>query len=751
MSISVDVHLLSGMRAAVEVEADASVELLKLRAQSALAVPNKCRLLNSSGEVLDGAQTVTEAELRSGDVLTLHVNQVQIKANRQGGRFAAFSALLGDGSVVTWGKATTGGDSSAVQEQLRDVQQIQASGGAFAAVRSGGSVVTWGDTDYGGDSRAVQEQLRDVQQIQASCGAFAAIRSDGSVVTWGRRGCGGDSRAVQDQLRDVQQIQASDNVFAAILGDGSVVTWGYADHGGDSSAVQEQLRDVQQIQASNGAFAAIRSDGSVVTWGDTDYGGDSRAVQIPVCVAASSAFEQLGPHADAGIEAFVEFRVLWKSSPETFLDPVNTAARQTLYSVDDTPLDTKGTAEPVLKLGRRSRQEAKTTFQVVSGITDDILSVNRAVDAGARVVFDAAGSYIEWEDGSRADFIRSGRQASNSTAGSPARGYPEVTWDLKTRDSLREVLLAFERVEPPFFEVTSRKDWDDEEGWNRDRWRSRNWWETAEEDQHWSWQQDTWQQDGQEWDQHQSWQYEAWGQDSQDPADPWQGWEGVAAWNERQAAKSDSTRRPRSPAQEPASGSRAREDPPRKKGRAWWERPPPEYHWKDGEWKKKNTRGTRSAQKQAERIERGQKRRLENPHREREAPPAPEAPAIPEEESSEESLDTGAPPVVLREAPAPLEPVDEEAAESTSESSSSSSEDEPEPLPAAASSAVSQQAERIRAVRLESSESEGKPSGPFSPSPPRDPRVPPVRLRNKAAREEPPKKAAKRPPRRNCG
>ena len=96
--------------------------------------------------------------------------------------------------------------------------------------------------------------------------------------------------------------------------------------------------------------------------------------------------------------------------PDTFLEPVNTAARQTLYSVDDTPLDTKSTVEPVLKLGRRSRQEAKTTFQVVSGITDDILSVNRAVDAGARVVFDAAGSYIEWEDGCTADFIRSGRQ-----------------------------------------------------------------------------------------------------------------------------------------------------------------------------------------------------------------------------------------------------------------------------------------------------------------------------------------------------
>ena len=58
MSISVDVYLLSGKCASMEVEADASVESLKHRAQSELAVPRFARLLNSSGEVLDGAQTV---------------------------------------------------------------------------------------------------------------------------------------------------------------------------------------------------------------------------------------------------------------------------------------------------------------------------------------------------------------------------------------------------------------------------------------------------------------------------------------------------------------------------------------------------------------------------------------------------------------------------------------------------------------------------------------------------------------------
>ena len=38
----------------------------------------------------------------------------------------AFAAILDDGSVVTWGDADSGGDSSAVQHQLSNVQQIQA-------------------------------------------------------------------------------------------------------------------------------------------------------------------------------------------------------------------------------------------------------------------------------------------------------------------------------------------------------------------------------------------------------------------------------------------------------------------------------------------------------------------------------------------------------------------------------------------------------------------------------------------------
>ena len=62
-----------------------------------------------------------------------------------------FAAILGDGTVVTWGDAECGGDSSAVHSQLHNACQIQATQRAFAAVLVDGSVVIWGDAAHGGD------------------------------------------------------------------------------------------------------------------------------------------------------------------------------------------------------------------------------------------------------------------------------------------------------------------------------------------------------------------------------------------------------------------------------------------------------------------------------------------------------------------------------------------------------------------------------------------------------------------------
>ena len=51
-------------------------------------------------------------------------------------------------------------------------------------VMQDGTVVSWGHGAHGGDSIAVQGQLRDVRSVHASSAAFAALRSDGSVAWW---------------------------------------------------------------------------------------------------------------------------------------------------------------------------------------------------------------------------------------------------------------------------------------------------------------------------------------------------------------------------------------------------------------------------------------------------------------------------------------------------------------------------------------------------------------------------------------
>ncbi|CAE7943562.1 ADS3 [Symbiodinium sp. KB8] len=273
MSISVRVGLMSGRAVWISCKGNCTVGELRLQAQNALQTGSG-RLVNTALEVLREEATLDQAGIKTGEDLLLHFRQLSLASTERG-----FAALLSDGSVVTWGHADDGGDSSSVKDQLRTVQQIQSTNRAFAAILADGAVATWGHAGCGGDSSSVKELLKDVQHIEATHEAFAAILSDRSVVTWGSAGWGGDSSSVQDQLKAVHQIEATIGAFAAILYDGSVATWGHAGWGGDSGCVQDRLGAVQQIQATNYAFAAVLSDGSVATWGHAGCGGDSSSVK----------------------------------------------------------------------------------------------------------------------------------------------------------------------------------------------------------------------------------------------------------------------------------------------------------------------------------------------------------------------------------------------------------------------------------------------------------------------------------------
>lgn len=125
--------------------------------------------------------------------------------------------------------------------QLKLVVFILGSERAFAALKSDGTVVTWGEkgcsfvASYlhgglllfnlkiviasGGDSSMVRSELKQVVALSSTGSAFAARRSDGTVVTWGNNGepvyltaliamldCGGDSTSVP-RLKKVGAVE----------------------------------------------------------------------------------------------------------------------------------------------------------------------------------------------------------------------------------------------------------------------------------------------------------------------------------------------------------------------------------------------------------------------------------------------------------------------------------------------------------------------------------------------------------------
>ena len=162
------------------------------------------RLITVGGHVLSNPEdSLQAAGVQDGEHLTAVVQQPQVATSRTA--FALW--CCGCNGVVTWGHPRHGGNSSAVQDQLRNVQQIRGTkGGAFAAILADESVVAWGHPDFGGDCSENQDELNNVKQIQATHRAFAAILGDGSVVCWGHPNFGGRCCAVQHQLRTVKQI-----------------------------------------------------------------------------------------------------------------------------------------------------------------------------------------------------------------------------------------------------------------------------------------------------------------------------------------------------------------------------------------------------------------------------------------------------------------------------------------------------------------------------------------------------------------
>jgi len=196
-----------------------------------------------------------------------------------------------------------GGDSSRVRDRLKSVKAIYSTLSAFTAVLQDGSVETWGMpsrenislnlieiikmkqtlcdifpcgccfTGYGGEvPPKVRQRLKQVQSICGSGGAFAALLSDDTVQTWGLKS--------QFSLLPFLQSFFFFSCFlvcsSCFLVCSSCSSWTddwffcclwFLDGGGDSSSVASQLKEIVLVCASRFAFAALRKDGTVVSWG----------------------------------------------------------------------------------------------------------------------------------------------------------------------------------------------------------------------------------------------------------------------------------------------------------------------------------------------------------------------------------------------------------------------------------------------------------------------------------------------------
>ena len=119
--IQISIALPSGRSEAFTLPPSSKVGDLRILAQKSFQ-RGFLRLVDADHGMVDPAVSLQSAGLEDGDNLTAIVIHPKVAATARA--FALFCS--GGNQVVTWGHPGYGGDSSEVQDQLKGVQQIQA-------------------------------------------------------------------------------------------------------------------------------------------------------------------------------------------------------------------------------------------------------------------------------------------------------------------------------------------------------------------------------------------------------------------------------------------------------------------------------------------------------------------------------------------------------------------------------------------------------------------------------------------------
>eukprot|EP00438_Fugacium_kawagutii_P006077 Skav200578 [mRNA] locus=scaffold917:289673:295611:- [translate_table: standard] len=294
-SLSIHVRLLSGRTASVDLHENSFIYDLRRAAEEELGVGiASLSKTEAPCHVLSGTSTLAEAGVQDGDTVNALVRRPMLTSNIRSPTFVPCQVLIeADGSLLTWG-AQTAWQPPCFQQAASSAEGTWAAVREMGDVVTWGErnpcdirvprpctdqlrLDTVGEEicEEICEVNSVQDHLKKVREVVATGHAYAALREDGDVVTWGHIISGGESISIRDKLHAVQHISSSMHAFAAVRRDGSVVTWGEAESGGDSNQVKDQL---QRVIGADTAFTAVRADGTVVTWGDETGGSDGCVV-----------------------------------------------------------------------------------------------------------------------------------------------------------------------------------------------------------------------------------------------------------------------------------------------------------------------------------------------------------------------------------------------------------------------------------------------------------------------------------------
>ncbi|MEZ9597136.1 Ig-like domain-containing protein, partial [Shewanella sp. 10N.261.52.F9] len=190
---------------------------------------------------------------------------------------SAAAAVNADGTVTTWGRKTSGGDSSAVKMALTDIVSVTAANNSFTALKTDGSLVVWGDIDTSGLSLSAEGIVElpanhYFSSVVANLNAYAGVLDNGQVISWGSKSDGGDH--VNDiGVLYARSITAGGDGFVALHDDGTVTGWGGNRSGASniSASLAAKLVEVEHVVGNNFDFTALKSDGTIESWGGMPF------------------------------------------------------------------------------------------------------------------------------------------------------------------------------------------------------------------------------------------------------------------------------------------------------------------------------------------------------------------------------------------------------------------------------------------------------------------------------------------------